>query len=469
MPAHDRSRFLISVAKLLGKNPTQDHPLADVVVCEDWLIDEIVNEVVPGEGQFKLDFERFNRLMLNCGRRLATPHFYNYFFAEVGSLDAFEHAVQRYRVKAMWLFGNFEFGYRRIATSPQAAFDSLMHETEPTVPDIYEFRSNFEDIEQIPVDDLELLGYISSGELKDLDVSQAFIATLLDNPSTIAEIIGKFGSQKQAKVSEVLAKHGIAFPVTGAEQLSEAALQEVAKKIASIFDPLKARQDEAVATGKRNTHRYLTLPHLDVYVATSMRTHEDYLAQHAFIRSVFSDPNVAGLKLRYFDPTLSYVDDRISKGLVEMLMLQRAAVTIYNAGAEDTLGKDSELAATLAQGKAVIVFVPSDPNVITLSDGRKVNLDRRAEMFRVGHPLGLQIDVRTGVAHGIIVVRTAKQCAQMLRKMLLHELSFAIRHEHGNFLLEETDTHSVLRVVSDDPFLTHAFWTYFRHSAPEEN
>ena len=149
-------------------------------------------------------------------------------------------------------------------------------------------------------------------------------------------------------------------------------------------------------------------------------------------------------------------------------MLQRATVTIYSAGAEDTLGKDSELAATLAQGKAVIVYVPSEPRIV-ISNGREVDLDKRADTFRVGHPLGLQINIRTGVAHGIIVVRTPKQCAQMLRKVILQERTFAIRHESGNFLLEETETKSILRVVSDDPFLTHAFWTYFRHHTPDEN
>jgi len=51
----------------------------------------------------------------------------------------------------------------------------------------------------------------------------------------------------------------------------------------------------------------------------------------------------------------------------------------------------------------------------------------------------------------------------MLRKVLLRERTFTIRHEKGNFLLEETETKSVLRVVSDDPYLTHAFWTFFHH------
>ena len=40
-------------------------------------------------------------------------------------------------------------------------------------------------------------------------------------------------------------------------------------------------------------------------------------------------------------------------------MLRRASVTIYMTQDIDTLGKDSELAATLAQGNIVIAYVES--------------------------------------------------------------------------------------------------------------
>ncbi len=149
-------------------------------------------------------------------------------------------------------------------------------------------------------------------------------------------------------------------------------------------------------------------------------------------------------------------------------MLRRASVTIYSAGAEDTMGKDCELAATLTQGKPVIVYVPSEPRYVRLpSRTSDVDMESRAEAFRVGHPLGLQTSAQTGVAHGIMVVRSVDQCAKMLRKVLLHYLELSIRHEGGNFLLEEAETQSTLRVVTDDPMLSHSFWTYFRHTQPE--
>ena len=64
------------------------------------------------------------------------------------------------------------------------------------------------------------------------------------------------------------------------------------------------------------------------------------------------------LNLRYFNPTQSWIDDRIAKGLVEALMLRRATVTIYMAQKTDTFGKDSEASVALGQGRPVIVYVP---------------------------------------------------------------------------------------------------------------
>jgi hypothetical protein len=62
--------------------------------------------------------------------------------------------------------------------------------------------------------------------------------------------------------------------------------------------------------------------------------------------------------LRYFNPTQSWISDRVAKGLVEALMLKRADICIYMAQQKDTFGKDSEASVTLGQGKSVIVYVP---------------------------------------------------------------------------------------------------------------
>jgi hypothetical protein len=450
MSATPRERFLSAVAKMLGENPLGPGALDEVLVCRPWLLQEIFESIFPpSNAKFSLDREKLNRLLLNCGRRMVTDHFYQYFFGSAGSLESFEAGVERFRVKAMWLYGNFQFAFKKLGTSAEQEFQAEIRKTEPRPKDDFEDREPFQDIEAIPIEDLGLLGYISGKQrIADLDICVEILELLNNETGRIAEILASVGGEKQKRISEVLAQHEIPFPAEGTVGLSPETLEPKLSLARSIATSLRARQDKAVETGLRNTHRYLTLPYLDVYVATSMRKQEDFENQHHFIQQVFADPQVQDLRLRFFDPTLSYADDRITKGLIEMLMLRRASVTIYTASREDTLGKDSELAATLAQGKAVIAYVPQ-------------GLDYNAELLRVDHPLGLQIDVNTGVAHGIIVVRSPADCAKMLRKVLLRERTFVIRHEKGNFLLEETETKSILRVVSDDPYLTHAFWTFF--------
>ncbi len=109
----------------------------------------------------------------------------------------------------------------------------------------------------------------------------------------------------------------------------------------------------------QNQNVYLTWDHMDVYFATSMRKAWEYEDLFDFINSLTSMPELADLDLRYFDPTQCYLENRVDKGLVESLMLKRAECTVYSVQDTDTLGKDSELAATLAQGKTVIAYVPN--------------------------------------------------------------------------------------------------------------
>ena len=133
----------------------------------------------------------------------------------------------------------------------------------------------------------------------------------------------------------------------------------------SDFDALKRQVDELQENiresrrrGGLNTSHYLALDYMDVYVATSMRERWEFEDVHTTASEIFSSKVLEKLKLRYFDPTQSFLDNRVDKGLVEALMLKRAHCTIYMAQETDTFGKDSELATTLAQGKPVIVYVP---------------------------------------------------------------------------------------------------------------
>jgi hypothetical protein len=112
------------------------------------------------------------------------------------------------------------------------------------------------------------------------------------------------------------------------------------------------------AMAMRNLARYLAADHLDVYVATSMRSDADFVSVNNFCVELFMHPSVEPLRLRHFNPTQSWIEDRVAKGLVEALMLKRSSMTLYMAQKSDTFGKDSEASVALGQGKPVIVYVP---------------------------------------------------------------------------------------------------------------
>jgi hypothetical protein len=210
-------------------------------------------------------------------------------------------------------------------------------------------------------------------------------------------------------------------------------------------------------------------------------------------------------------------------------MLKRAKCTIYLAQESETLGKDSELATTLVQGKPVIAYVPrlqdfdrfyenmvelkdelyrgASPNQLIIemlrlyhpegawSDENVQNwlrkstdldfkpavrlifqkakemYDHKAKALKEFHPLGLQVNLETGVANGVLVVRTIAGCAKVLRAVLLRSWEFDIEdmraatrsggRSRSAAVLRERTTGCVFRAVTADDLLTNTFWNFY--------
>ena len=278
--------------------------------------------------------------------------------------------------------------------------------------------------------------------------------------------------------------------------------------------------DQVREIGAKNYRAYLTWDHMDVYVATSMRENHQYYAVSKITREIFGTDKLSSLKLRWFDPTQAYCVSRLDKGLAEALMLKRAICTLYLVQEADSFGKDSELATTLAQGKVVVAYVPKlsrqntfvndlktmhqdlfpeldwldvlrsqlqlyDPSLAWKDKGirewldgsdeldsediesklfktARAVFDKRATLLMEQHPLGLQVDLETGVAHGVLVARTPEQCAKLLHATITQRLEFEIKElEDKTLLLKEPISGSVARVVTGDELLTNAFWNFY--------
>lgn len=439
---------------------------------------ERAESLLPEQG---IGYSQLNEVLLLLGYdRIAQP-FFQYLLNgsidyELGNafteLEQISVGIDRFRTHAMLHFGNIKYAFKNWSPLEHEELAEELSIFEPI--DEAEYSSRHDAVLPVqPIDGKETyyLGYIIEKELK---------SRLEEKPE-----------DAQAKQEE-------------------------------------ERRTSLVARGIQNQQAYLASDHMDVYVATSMRERHEYSFVHDTVARIFSDERLKALKLRWFDPTQAYCIDRIDKGLAEALMLKRAGCTLYLAQETDTLGKDSELASTLAQGKVVIAYVPQvaegeeaqytktlletaaelypgrnakelltrqlqvyapriawenadirrwidDPESCSEEDmrellGRTVRqfYNKRADTLKSTHPLGIQVHLETGVANGVIVARTIPECVELIDRVLMHQLEFEIdEQEIGGstyLLLLEKITGSVFRVVTGDRFLTHTFWNFYPRS-----
>lgn len=170
----------------------------------------------------------------------------------------------------------------------------------------------------------------------------------------------KLGEKKRRKLDSLLRELDSTLKHTPVSPLFIANPAELEAEAARILRDEKDVQqmEETQATALRNLSNYVAADHLDVYVATSMRRDSDFVSVNRFVSRLFHHPDISPLRLRYFNPTQSWIEDRVAKGVVEALMLRRASCCVYMAQKDDSFGKDSEASVSLGQGKPVIVFVP---------------------------------------------------------------------------------------------------------------
>lgn len=486
----------------------------------------------------RLSYQEFNELLLLFNQDRVERPFFNFFFLgdsrkEKSSLtfQELKKGVTKFRGFALLCFGNFRFALWEL--SQEKSFDK------------------FKDL-------LSPWNAHSPSEKEQLTSRQEPLTPLI---STEDEIEGEATWLLGYLSGSVLESDGETLKNLTAD--SSAGTTENSSQFtewANRLGDLKQLQEEARNKGKRNTVKYLTWDFLDVYVATSMREKWEFEETNGFIDKLFKKElkNLPGI--RWFDPTQSYCDSVIDKGLVEALMLKRAKCTIYMAQETDTLGKDSELAATLAQGKPVIAYVPriepkdleecaqriaSHPLVyfrqrllVLLAEqfferpdnreklsyladsmgfsvspeevGDKVQeylklcrdyqenrrcqlisdeeaefreahsskiqemakfmavvlsraADNRADVIRTKHPLAMQVHLASGVSNGVLVARTARECGDLVRGILLRDLSFDIEQtpKEDAIILVEKETRSSFRVVTKDECLTNSFWNFY--------
>lgn len=477
--------------------------------CADLIASDsrLLNDYVAKAADAGVTFRQLNELLLVLNQDRLSRAFFDFFFGEKStplSMDELRKGVIKFKGFAMVCFGNFRFAYRHLSQISDAVV--LRDELGAHCNECDHIEKTYKDRAD-----------------KILDIS--FISR--ENTWFVGEITGGI-LEKEVKNFETHRKDN-----PDLEDDDDAVA--FAKRLGEMDDKFQTVQETAL----RNTDVYLTWDYLDVYVATSMRNQWEYEETFDFTHRVFGHPSLKELRLRYFDPTQSKCKFTRDKGLLEGLMLKRASCTIYMAQESDTLGKDSELANTLAQGKPVVAYIPRiDPKEYAeivakrplsyarlrllhlqaagtvdevdglmeitqeflkdflqhraaqpcelwdekdtssfkkvkaywpelcqkLAQAERIAFDKRARVLMQYHPLGMQMDLQTGVANGVLVVRSADEAARLLRSILTNTAEFDIKYEPAGSILVERNSGSVFRAVTANEKLTNSFWNLWTGS-----
>jgi hypothetical protein len=521
-------QYLCGEAIAIGCQVSGKADCNDCQGCVNWKV------LAPRLQLTSLTLENVNDILLLVDQFPLSRGFFDFFFAAGKNEISFEQFVQgivRFEGFAILRFGNVRYAYRKLYSLSQANLaDALGDWCLPSEARIEKFQNRCSPLPlptKIDGDKTWLLGYIAKS-FADRDLATFSAMSVLSKRSDESTLLPQFNSEQTALYRE--RKDFLQQNPSWRAYFSDLSLLEVQAQ--SLTESVK----EARMKGRLNTSHYLASDIMDVYVATSMREKWEFEDVHNVVEEVIGHSVLKPLKLRYFDPTQSYLDNRVDKGLVEALMLKRAVCTLYMIQETDTFGKDSELATTLAQGKPVIAYVPEinvddfvkvasarplsfirkrlaqlsseeklsssqnsivfgflkniadfqplyhilgseEANFLTdkkleqqkaemckiLAEGERRLSTSRAETLQKRHPLALQVELTSGVANGVLVVRSKEACSELLNRLLTNrcEFKFDRKRESGVTALIELSSDSPFRVVTHNSTVTNSFWSWY--------
>lgn len=358
-----RLNFESRLSEFVGINVSSEKLDEKIVKVLEMNLKKLFNSnLTPAQS---LDY--FNSVIIYYGIKPIRKHFFEKYLKKDAfrTLDAFEHAVINFQKDAIRLFSTIFDAFNRFNIDSDAQFDSVIKQLDERNTDQYTGRTEWDKINKIPNEDLPNLGYIAASKVKneqnERDQLAKFLEGIIEKKKVNSFDMNEYSSKMKRKMDSLLRKfnstleHGLFSPMFNPDILDlEREVKYISPERTKDFDKMEEVQSQAY----NNLSNYLTADYLDVYVATSMRSDADFISVNNFVENLFIDSEIRQFKLRYFNPTQSWIEDRVAKGLVEALMLKRADICIYMAQKEDTFGKDSEASVTLGQGKPVIVYVP---------------------------------------------------------------------------------------------------------------
>ena len=364
------------------------------------------------------------------------------------SLAHLKWGLYRLYVDALLYFGNVRTAFRRLRDLPLSEIEAFFR-SERFDTDSIKRRGPSLPLKLIARDDRYLISEMAcksygdtleAGDLRTVLLESYKAHAAAGNPSpTIRQLLEKTVSTEfQARQQE--------FIFSADEVLDETVSSEA--DLSSKYERVASKFSQARATALDNTRHYLSmLSDLDVYVATSMRTRQDFRSMADTCDHIFADDRLTSMNLRYFDPTLSAAGGHEDKGLIECLMVKCAKVLVYCAGEKESYGKDAEAAMALSLGKPVIFYCDEE---------------RRHRFYRDVHPLSRLIKFETGVAVGAMVTDSLKDVSELILRIFENRMVYRLEQPKPGYLrLKEKLTDSVVRIQTNDQLLTEAFWNHY--------
>jgi hypothetical protein len=376
----------------------------------------------------------------------------------ITSLEHLAWGLYRLYTDGLLYFGNVRTAFRKLRALSAQELENFFRSKRFDTANI-KARGPALPLETIPKDDRYL---ISEMACKSYDEDSHRVSALKEalvsairvhisrggGPIAIRRLLdpGFLGEKYASRQQELL---------FSAEDVLDEAVESEAD-IEKRYDRLASRFNSARQLALNNTELYLSMVNdLDVYVATSMRTRQDFRDMAADCERIFSDERLRALNLRYFDPTLSAAAGHEDKGLIECLMVKCAKVLVYCAGDRESYGKDAEAAMALSLGKPVIFYC---------------NQERRGRFYREVHPLSRLIEFNTGVAVGAMVTDSIPEVSELLYRIFENKMHYRLNQSKpGNLRLLEQITDSVVRLQTGDRMLNETFWNHYHNRDAARN
>lgn len=441
---------------------------------DSWISAETIPGVVErllGVDRQPLSRSQLNQLLLMGNEVGVSPAFFDYYWlktpphhpydptslgsydpawtdkgqTEIISLAHLRWGLERLYTDSLLYFGTIRTGYRFLrglsAKDLEGFFTERCVQTQALVD-----RGAPLPLLSIAHDDRHLVAEMAC---KSLDNSQV-ILDRLNEMRRRAQSSGR----RNTTVREVLAEAEIAKVdveqlqfLFGEDDMLEQRI-DTEDDVQLIFTRVAKRFDGARQAALANTELYLSMVgDMDVYVATSMRTREDFRKMARFCDDVFGSAKLKALNLRYFDPTLSAAAGHEDKGLIECLMVKCADVLVYCSGTKESLGKDFEAAMALSQGKLVIFFCDEE---------------QRRDFYRDVHPLTRLIDFNSGVAVGALATTDRQVVIELLHRHFTNRMEYQLEQSKPGYLrLRERLSGCTARLQTSSELLRSTFWNYY--------